>query len=66
MIRILLGIVLISYSLSFWVMDLNLLTLDKNVFDYLLFCLTHIETLLIFVGLYLLKDLFIKRPSWSF
>lgn len=66
MIKILLGIVIISYSLSFWVMDLNLLTLDKNVFDYLLFCLTHIETLLIFAGLYLLKDLLIKRPSRSF
>lgn len=66
MIKIFIGIILTSYSLVFWIMDLNLLTIDKNILEYLLYCLTHLETLILFLGLYLLKDIIIKRPSRSF
>lgn len=66
MIKIYIGVILTSYSLVFWIMDLNLLTIDKNILEYLLYCLTHLETLILFLGLYLLKDIIIKRPSRSF
>ena len=66
MIKIFIGIILTSYSLVFWIMDLNLLTINKNILEYLLYCLTHLETLILFLGLYLLKDIIIKRPSRSF
>lgn len=66
MIKIFIGVILTSYSLVFWIMDLNLLTIDKNILEYLLYCLTHLETLILFLGLYLLKDIIIKRPSRSF
>lgn len=66
MIKIFIGVILTSYSLVFWIMDLNLLTINKNILEYLLYCLTHLETLILFLGLYLLKDIIIKRPSRSF
>lgn len=66
MIKIFIGVILTSYSLVFWIMDLNLLTIDKNILEYLLYCLTHLETIILFLGLYLLKDIIIKRPSRSF
>lgn len=66
MIKIFIGVILTSYSLVFWIMDLNLLTIDKNILEYLLYCLTHLETIVLFLGLYLLKDIIIKRPSRSF
>lgn len=66
MIIIFIGVILTSYSLVFWIMDLNLLTIDKTILEYLIYCLTHLETLILFLGLYLLKDLLIKRPSRSF
>ena len=66
MIKIFIGVILTSYSLVFWIMDLNLLTIDKNILEYLLYCLTHLETLILFLGLYVLKDIIIKRPSRSF
>lgn len=66
MIKIFIGVILTSYSLVFWIMDLNLLTIDKNILEYLLYCLTHLETFILFLGLYLLKDIIIKRPSRSF
>lgn len=66
MIKIFVGVILTSYSLVFWIMDLNLLTIDKTFLEYLIYCLTHLETLILFLGLYLLKDLLIKRPSRSF
>ena len=66
MIKIYIGVILTSYSLVFWIMDLNLLTIDKNILEYLLYCLTHLENLILFLGLYLLKDIIIKRPSRSF
>lgn len=66
MIKIFVGVILTSYSLVFWIMDLNLLTIDKTILEYLIYCLTHLETLILFLGLYLLKDLLIKRPSRSF
>ena len=66
MIKIFIGVILTSYSLVFWIMDLNLLTIDKNILEYLLYCLTHLETLVLFLGLYLLKDLLFKRPPRSF
>ena len=66
MLKIFVGVILTSYSLVFWIMDLNLLTIDKTILEYLIYCLTHLETLILFLGLYLLKDLLIKRPSRSF
>lgn len=66
MIKIFIGVILTSYSLVFWIMDLNLLTINKNILEYLLYCLTHLETLVLFLGLYLLKDLLFKRPPRSF
>lgn len=66
MIKIFIGVILTSYSLVFWIMDLNLLTIDKNILEYLLYCLTHLETLILFLGLYLLKEIIIKRQSRSF
>ena len=66
MIKLFIGVILTGYSLVFWIMDLNLLTIDKNILEYLLYCLTHLETLILFLGLYLLKDIIIKRPSRSF
>lgn len=66
MLKIFIGVILTSYSLVFWIMDLNLLTIDKTILEYLIYCLTHLETLILFLGLYLLKDLLIKRPSRSF
>ena len=66
MLKIFVGVILTSYSLVFWIMDLNLLTIDKTFLEYLIYCLTHLETLILFLGLYLLKDLLIKRPSRSF
>lgn len=66
MMKTFIGIVLTSYSLVFWIMDLNLLTIDKTILEYLIYCLTHLETLILFLGLYLLKDLLIKRPLRSF
>ena len=66
MIKIFIGVILTSYSLVFWIMDLNLLTINKNILEYLLYCLTHLETLVLLLGLYLLKDLLFKRPPRSF
>ena len=66
MLKIFIGVILTSYSLVFWIMDLNLLTIDKTILEYLIYCLTHLETLILFLGLYLLKDLLIKRPLRSF
>lgn len=66
MIKIFVGVILTSYSLVFWLMNLNLLTIDKTILEYLIYCLTHLETLVLFLGLYLLKDLLIKRPLRSF
>lgn len=66
MLKIFVGVILTSYSLVFWIMDLNLLTIDKTILEYLIYCLTHLETLILFLGLYLLKDLLIKRPLRSF
>ena len=66
MLKIFVGVILTSYSLVFWIMDLNLLTIDKTILEYLIYCLTHLETLILFLGLYLLKDIIIKRPSRSF
>ena len=66
MLKIFIGVILTSYSLVFWIMDLNLLTIDKTILEYLIYCLTHLETLILFLGLYLLKDIIIKRPSRSF
>ena len=56
MLKIFVGVILTSYSLVFWIMDLNLLTIDKTILEYLIYCLTHLETLILFLGLYLLKD----------
>lgn len=60
-IKILIGINLISYSLMFFIMYLNLFTLGYNIFYYLLQIATHIETLLIVPGIYLIWSSLYKR-----
>ncbi|MDD2505487.1 MAG: hypothetical protein PHF21_04395 [Bacilli bacterium] len=51
-LKIIIGINLISYSLMFFIMYLNLFTIGYNLGYYLIQILTHIETLLIFPGIY--------------
>lgn len=59
--QICIGILLISYALNFFIIYLNLITLGFNFFDYLLYLITHFETLLFIPGimliLFALKDL---------
>jgi len=52
LIKIIIGINLISYSLMFYIMYLNLLTIGFGLDYYFLQIITHAETLLIFLGIY--------------
>ena len=52
MIKIICGMLITSYSLMFWVIHLNMLVLDMSVIDYIIYCFSHYETLLLFLGLY--------------
>ena len=60
LIKIIIGISLISYSLVFYIMYLNLFTLGYGVGYYLLQIITHLETLLIIPGLYFIWDALYK------
>ena len=51
-IKIIVGINLISYSLMFYIMYLNLFTLGFGLTDYFLKIITNLETLLIVPGIY--------------
>lgn len=48
---ILLGIILISYSLFFIIIYLNLLNMGYNIYEYIKYIFTNIECLFIFVGI---------------
>ena len=52
--KIILGIIISSYSLMFWIIHLNMVIIGKSLVEYILYSLTHIETLLLFLGLYLI------------
>ena len=54
LLKIIIGINLISYSLMFFIMYLNLFTLGYGLGYYLLQIISHLETLLIFPGIYLI------------
>jgi len=49
-----------SYSLMFWIIHLNMIVIGGNIVNYLMYCITHYETLLIFFGLYLIITSFKK------
>lgn len=59
--KILIGINLISYSLMFFIMYLNLFTLGYGLGYYLIQIFTHFETLLIFPGIYFIWSSFNKK-----
>lgn len=61
LIKIILGINLISYSLVFYVMYLNLFTLGYSIGYYLLQIITHLETLMIIPGIYFICDALHQR-----
>lgn len=65
MTKILLGLLITSYSLSFWILNLNLFTVSFNIYEYLGYTLTHIETLILFLGIYLLKDIIFMPKSFK-
>ena len=52
MIKLICGILICSYSLMFWIIHLNMLVLNKELVDYIIYALTHYETLLLFLGIY--------------
>jgi len=61
LIRIILGINLISYSLIFYIMYLNLFGLGYSLWYYLLQIITHLETLLIIPGMYFIYTALQKK-----
>ena len=54
MIKLLIGIFICSYSLMFWVIHLNMLALGESLLDYVIYSFTHFETLLLFLGIFLI------------
>ena len=54
MIKLLIGIYISSYSLMFWIIHLNKLVIGVSISKYLIYCFTHLETLLLFMGLFLI------------
>jgi NADH:ubiquinone oxidoreductase subunit K len=57
-IKINIYILLISFSLMFWVFNLNLITIGFSLGYYLFYNFTHVETLIIFpISILLYKTL---------
>lgn len=54
LIMLILGIFITSYSLMFIIVYLNLLNMGYSLIDYLKYILTHIECLIIFMGILLI------------
>lgn len=52
-----LSIIFLSISSIFFILYLNLFNIGYNVFEYLLFCLTKIECLLVIPGIIILIKL---------
>lgn len=57
------GIIITSYSLMFIIIYLNLLKMGYNVIEYLKYIFTHLECLMIFVGI-LLIILSLKKKEY--
>lgn len=62
-LKIIIGVNLISYSLVFFIIYLNLFTFGYNFFDYLLVIFTHLESLLFIPGIYLLWHTLFKNNN---
>lgn len=56
MIKYILGIIICSYSLMFWIIHLNTLVIGQSISDYFKYIFTHYETLLIFFGIYFIYN----------
>ena len=54
LIKIIIYLFLISYSLMFWIIYLNTFIIGGNLLNYLKEIFTHLETLLIFPSIFLL------------
>ena len=57
----LIGIILISLSITFQILYLNLLTLGFSFFEYLLFIVKKMEVLIMIPGILLLLYIFKKK-----
>lgn len=60
-LKIIVGINLISYSLMFFIIYFNLFTLGYNLGHYIFNIITHIETLLFIPGIYLIYSSLYKK-----
>jgi hypothetical protein len=60
-ILFLLGILISSISLMFIIIYLNLLKMNFTIFDYIKYIFTHIECLMILIGILFIKLSFKKR-----
>ena len=61
LIKIIIGINLVSYSLLFYIIFLNLFALGYGIGYYLLQIITHVETLLIVPGIYFIWSSLFKN-----
>lgn len=57
------GIIITSYSLMFIIIYLNLLKMGYSIIEYLKYIFTHLECLMIFVGI-LLIILSLKKKEY--
>lgn len=48
------GVFLISFSLAFWILYMNLFIFGVGLVGYLKECLVHFECYLVFIGFFLL------------
>ncbi|NLL01586.1 MAG: hypothetical protein GX265_01000 [Mollicutes bacterium] len=62
-LKIIIGINFISYSLIFFIMYLNLFNIGYDFLDYLKEIITHIESLLFIPGIYLLWETIFKNNN---
>ena len=51
MLNLLIGILICSYSLMFWIINLNIIIIENDYLKYLAYSLTHFSTLSIFLGI---------------
>lgn len=54
MIKVLMGILICSYSLMFWIIYLNIIVIDESILNYFIYTFTHVHTLMIFLGILLI------------
>ena len=53
-IYLLIGVILSSIGLFFIIIDLNLLVINYNILDYLIYIISHISSNVFFIGIILL------------